>query len=647
VAFLVLGGDPENPAAWSQIGYLLAYPFWYLALWHLRQPVLATSRRKQLETIAIELGALLMLGTVVASILWHPPLPIAENAAQLVPALLDVLLLAAFYGAVRRSKWSGRSALPWLGYAFATMAVTDQLVTYLVVRGHYLVVFPIALSYVLAMALIAIGAQRPLRVAEAQSSVRTTATSMAVVGLALVGVASVVAPVGFRPFIWAVGAWLAWRTLALIGDRESSDADVLTGFLEPRAFERHLGGVIQNSSADRRSVLIAIDLTSFGPWNARHGYAAGDALVERTTTALEAHGPSSATWGRVGQDRFAFTVAASDERDDRALAERLRREAAMAAGVLDARAAIVLTPVDASNAAEALEAADEALRAAREAERPVVAYTRGELDGLMVTPGSASRAQRRTRIQEVIDSEESITPFLQPIIGLGDLKIHGFEALARFHAEPQQGPDKWIAEATQLGLGIDLEVECLRRSLRRLDALPDRTYLSLNASPDVVMSDSLVELFSDQDMRRLVIEVTEHERVKNYPRLASRLALLRGRGARIAIDDTGAGHASLSHLIELRPDFIKLDRGLVQGLDTDPGKHALVRNMLRLAGDLGAKMVAEGIETESELATLRNLDVPFGQGYLLGRPTSDVDGHVEKLGVVAPASAGSPSRELA
>ena len=90
--------------------------------------------------------------------------------------------------------------------------------------------------------------------------------------------------------------------------------------------------------------------------------------------------------------------------------------------------------------------------------------------------------------------------------------------------------------------------------------------------------------------------------------------------ALIAIDDTGAGHASLNHLIELKPDFIKLDRALVTGLDLDAGKHALVRNMSRLAEDLGAELVAEGIETEGELWALRELGVPLGQGYFLGRP---------------------------
>lgn len=645
LAFLLLGGDPANPEAWSQAGYLLAYPFWYGALWHLRQPVLAGSRSKRLETIAIEAGALLILGTVIASVLWHDRLPASQNVAQLIPALLDVLLLAAFSGAVRRSSWSRRTALTWFGYAFVVLAGVDQLVTYLVTREHFGAVLPISgVGYVLAMALLAVAARYPLRVAEAQSSVRTTSGVMAVLGLALVGVASVSAPGELRLAIWMVGALLAWRTLALIGDRDTYDSDVLTGFLEPRAFERHLGGVIQHASADRPSVLIAVELNGFESWNARNGYAAGDALVEHTTKALETNGPSSAIWGRIGPDRFALTVTASDDdTDDRALAEHLRREAALAADVLGARAGLVVLPVDAANAAEAVEAADEALRAAAEANRPVVAYTNGELDGLTVTPGSASRAQRRARIHEVMATADAISVVLQPIVRLEDMKTCGFEALARFHVQPRQGPDRWIIEATQLGLGVDLEIECLRRAWPRLDDLPEGTYLSVNASPDAIMSDELMALLDDKQLDQVVIEVTEHDRVSNYPRLASRLAALRRQGACIAIDDTGAGHASLSHVIELRPEYIKLDRGLVQGLDRDSGKYALVRNMLGLASDLGARMIAEGIETDGELAALRSLGVPFGQGYLLGRPAVDITIDRTKLDVVAvPAVGGLP-----
>jgi predicted signal transduction protein with EAL and GGDEF domain len=639
LTFLATGGDFANPAAWSQIGYLLAYPFWYVALWRLRQPVLAPSRRSQIETLAVEAGALLMLGAVVGSILWHPDLPASENIAQLVPALLDLLLLAAFYGAVRRSRWTGLTALSWIGYAFLVLAATDQLVTYFVTREHHFLALAAAMGYIGAMALMAIAAGRPLRVVEARSSVRPT--TIAVIGLSAAGVASVVAPPDLRPVIWAVGVLLAWRTLVLVGDQEIVDTDVLTGFLDRRAFERHLGGVIQSSSPDRRSLLIGVDMSGFGAWNARNGYSAGDALIERVSQAVESAGPEAASWGRLGPDRFALTAPVSNDRGDRALCELLRSEAALAAGELDARAGLVVVPDDSSSSAEALAALDEALSAAGESSQNVVAYARGELDGLMTTPRSASLSQRRERIQETIASPEAIRCVLQPIVGLDDRRIRGFEALSRFTGEPRRGPDKWIAEATQVGLGVDLEIECLRRGGTRLGELPDGTYLSLNASPDAILSDAMLEMLGDRPLDRVVIEITEHEQVSNYPRLASRLAALRGRGARTAIDDTGAGHASLNHLIELRPDYIKLDRAFVRGLDSDAGKKALVRNMLRLARDLGAELIAEGIETEAELAALNDLDVPLGQGYLLGRPAAHIDERVERLGV-----AEAPDEEL-
>ena len=633
VVFLSLGGGPDEPSAWSQAGYLLAYPFWYRALWLLRQPVLASSRLSRLETIGVEFSALVLFGVVIASVLWHPPLPITQNIAQLVPAMLDLLLLVAFYGAVRRSPMGTTTALPLLGYAFAGLAVTDQIVTYLVTREHLLGALAASMGYVAVMAVMMLAAHRPMRVAHAQRSAAPLASYVAVIGLGLVGVATVVAPAGFRWAIWIVGAFLAWRLIVQVGARESSDIDLVTGLLEPRAFERHLGGVLQHASGERPSLLIAIDLVEFGPWNARNGYTAGDALLARTAKAIEGRGPADAVWGRIGQDQFAITAIASDERDNRALAERLRSEAVHGAGELEARAGIVVLPVDASSAQEALEGAREALTAAQEADRKVVAYTQGELDGLTATPGSASRANRRTRIQEIIAANEAIVPFVQPIVGLDDLRIRGFEALSRFQVEPKRGPDQWIAEATQLGLGVDLEMECLTRAITRLYDAPPGVYLSINASPDTLLSDEMVDFMESNALDRFVIEVTEHERVKNYPRLAARLAALRGRGAKIAIDDTGAGHSSLSHLIELRPDYIKLDRSLVQGLDSDSGKHALVRNMLRLADDLGAKMVAEGIETERELAVLKDLGVPFGQGYHLGRPSKEIDDHVEQLGV--------------
>lgn len=625
MVYVLTGGDPLKPAAWSQLGFLAAYLPWYRALWRLRQPTLVTSRARQLETLAIEIASLVILGLIVASLLWNSSWPVAQNVAQLIPPMFDVLLLAIFYGAVRRGNLTSSSALTWLGYAFATLAVSDVLVTHFVNQGQLTLVGLMTMGHMTSMLLIATAARRPLRVAEAQNRIRSSIGVVAVGGLALAGLALQVAPGPLRPVVLAAGVFLAWRALSILSERSNSDTDLLTGFLEPTTFARHLGGVVQQATEDRPALLVVVDIDGFGAWNARNGYNAGDILLVEVAKALESAGPDAVQWGRLKADRFALTTASRGMRDDRALAEHLRNAAANAATPLSVRAAIVQPPHDVQSAAEALDAADEALRAGSVAKRTVVAYAAGAMDGISTTPGNASLANRRQRVQEIIAAEDSITIFLQPVMHIRDLTVHGYEALSRFHAQPPLRPDQWIAEATALGLGVDLDVSCARRGWRRYGDLPEGASLSINVSPEAIVSDLFTEAFADRDLTGIIFEVTEHERVHNYPRLAARLATLRGRGARIAIDDTGSGHASLNHLIELKPDFVKLDRQLVTGLDLDPGKHALVRSMLHLADDLGADLVAEGIETDGELWALRELGVPLGQGYLLGRPAPTIE----------------------
>jgi EAL domain-containing protein (putative c-di-GMP-specific phosphodiesterase class I) len=115
----------------------------------------------------------------------------------------------------------------------------------------------------------------------------------------------------------------------------------------------------------------------------------------------------------------------------------------------------------------------------------------------------------------------------------------------------------------------------------------------------------------------VICEITEHVAIEDYP--AIRSALERLAGIRVAVDDAGAGFASFRHILELRPSFVKLDRSLVAGIDGDPVRQALIAGMRHFALAAGCFLVAEGIETEAELATLRELEVPLGQGYLLGR----------------------------
>jgi EAL domain-containing protein (putative c-di-GMP-specific phosphodiesterase class I)/GGDEF domain-containing protein len=621
-AFLATGGDVRNPAAWSQIGFLAAYPFWYRALWLLRQPAIGESRATRIETWLIEASVFLMLGVITVAALWYPDAAAERNVALLLPVVLDLLLLASLYNAVRRSAITHRAASVWFAYAFAALAVTDAVVTYLVSRQP-LAAGSATVGYGIAMGFLACAARRPLRVTEAQAVLGPSKTLLAALGLALCGPASALAHAAVRPAIWAAAGLLFWRLWALLRAHGQSETDPMSGFLEPRAFSRHLAGVLQAATTARPALMIAVDLDGFGRWNAQVGYGEGDAMLAATAERLEATGLVGGTWARLGPDRFVWVGAGHDAESHRALAEEARAAAAANPEGIGARAAFVVLPDDAATAANAVAAAEEALAAARNAGRRVVAFDHGRLDGIDYSAGyTASLAQRRAAILELLHTPETIDTVFQPIVSLDDGRTVGYEALSRFRAQPQRPPDRWIAEAHAVGLGLEIEIECVRRARRRGAHIPGGAYMSVNMSPDAILTPEMEEALGEGPLDGLVIEITEHDAVSDYARLAARLADYRGRGARVAIDDTGAGHASMRHVTQLAPDYIKLDRSLIQDLHLDHAKRALVRSMVTLERELGAGVVAEGIESTEELRALRELGVPLGQGFLLGRPAA-------------------------
>jgi EAL domain-containing protein (putative c-di-GMP-specific phosphodiesterase class I) len=226
---------------------------------------------------------------------------------------------------------------------------------------------------------------------------------------------------------------------------------------------------------------------------------------------------------------------------------------------------------------------------------------------------------RRTRIRRMREavSGEGLTMVFQPIFKLGEGNIVGVEALARFDSEPRQSPNEWFAEAHALGLGLDLELAAVRAALERLNDLPVDAFLSMNFSPEVASTPEFLATLEGTPGDRIVIELTEHAPIGDYRVLSAALAELRSRGVRFAIDDAGAGYASLKHILQLSPDFIKLDISLTQGIDIDTKQRALAKALIAFASETGAVIVAEGIENRKELDALRELGVAYGQGYFL------------------------------
>ncbi len=218
-------------------------------------------------------------------------------------------------------------------------------------------------------------------------------------------------------------------------------------------------------------------------------------------------------------------------------------------------------------------------------------------------------------------AQHAVDIALQPIVSLSTQRLTGVEALARFR--DGRGPDVWFREARESGLTVALDRLCFEAALDRLAEVPPTAYLSVNASPDLLLDPSFPLVVPDRaDLRRVVVEITEHHQVQDYDRLRAVLGPLRERGLRIAVDDTGAGYASMTHILRLRPDIIKLDRELLTDLELEPARRSLITALVLLALDLDADVTAEGVETATQLATLATLGADSAQGFLLARPST-------------------------
>jgi EAL domain-containing protein (putative c-di-GMP-specific phosphodiesterase class I)/DNA-binding NarL/FixJ family response regulator len=229
------------------------------------------------------------------------------------------------------------------------------------------------------------------------------------------------------------------------------------------------------------------------------------------------------------------------------------------------------------------------------------------------------RISKRARIRGVMERGELDIVF-QPIVALDTREVVGYEALSRIAAEPRRGPDAWFAEAHEVGLGPELEMWAIRKACERSRALAEGAFMAVNVSPVTAERPDLLALLADCEVDHVVLEVTEHARVEDYPRFRVAIARVRELGASLAVDDAGAGFASLRHILELDAELIKLDGSLTRSLEADPRRRSLASALIEFGRESGASVLAEHIESELQLAELRRLGVRYGQGYHLGRP---------------------------
>ena len=391
--------------------------------------------------------------------------------------------------------------------------------------------------------------------------------------------------------------------------------DSLTGLRNHRGFHQALRSELGRAASGRGTVaLVVLDLDDFKTINERQGHPFGDGVLQRVGEELRKTIRKGDIAARTGGEEFALILPNSDAAEAQEVSERIRTSIAQLAPEgweLTCSAGVAVHPADAQDANSLLQLAEGALYWAKRSGKSRT--RRFDPDHVRLS----GDAPQRSEIERIL-RHNAVEPVFQPVASLTTGRLLGYEALSRFPDSPGRPPSTWFAQANACGLGPQLEAAAIQAALE-VPGRPPGTYLAINVSPSALSTDVIRSVLTD-DLSDLVIELTEHEVYVGDSLLADSLADLRERGARIAIDDAGAGYAGLKQVMWVRPDIVKLDLDLTRGIHSDPVRMALVESLVRFARRVGAIVWAEGIENHDDIEVLANLDVPWGQGYALGRP---------------------------
>ena len=230
--------------------------------------------------------------------------------------------------------------------------------------------------------------------------------------------------------------------------------------------------------------------------------------------------------------------------------------------------------------------------------------------------------EQADRIHEMVHSDDFKMAF-QPIFKLDDLSVFGYEALLRPGGNaPSDKPGVLMDMAKRLGISRELDLVCIEKALETTP--PNTPRLFVNIETDTVAHpDSLLKVvaLAERFKQPLVLEITERGTVANLNILAGPCEILRKRKVSLAVDDVGSGYASMERVLSIRPQFLKIAMSITRSVDADTIRRVMAESILYMSERIGAAVIAEGIETEKELAILKRVGVKLGQGYYLSPPT--------------------------
>jgi len=418
--------------------------------------------------------------------------------------------------------------------------------------------------------------------------------------------------------------------------REAALRDSLTGLGNHRAFQEAVARMVEGARRYGTGFsLVLIDIDEFKRINDTRGHAVGDQLLEEVGLLITETIRTTDAAFRIGGDEFALLLPHTDAEGALLLARRL-----LARGLDDrARggyrapisfsAGVTACPEFGNTRLELTAQADAALYRGKRTGRTVVTIYDPAKDHGHVDEGM--RAELSSAITAVIESGK-LTPVYQPIVTLATGQVTGYEGLVRVPKESTFAHAGAMFDAAEIaGRVHDLDRAALDTVLRGAADLHEGVSLSVNMSPRTLESPEFSSTAFLAILRRygispdrIVLEMTEREAIRDPERLRTVLLGIQDAGVRLAADDVGAGNAGLRLLSQFRFDVVKIDLSLVQRGTNDQG-NSVLRSIVEVAERMGARTVAEGIETSSQLRTARHLGITGGQGYLLGRPGPDRD----------------------
>ena len=422
------------------------------------------------------------------------------------------------------------------------------------------------------------------------------------------------------------------RVLGLAEIERHANTDPLTGAASRFHFMNTLNAITRNING--ACVLFTVDLDQFKEVNDMLGHGAGDAVLKTVAARLKSTAGASATVARLGGDEFAVLMSGTSATMQADIISagivRAMRQPIDVEGhntVIGASVGVALFPAHAANSEELLNHADVALYHAK---------TNGKSKACIFDHAMKRRLQQRRALEEELREAipaDTLELFYQPIVETPTAKLHGFEALMRWN-HPRRGflpPSEFIGVAEDAGLMTELGNWAIRRACHQAAAMPAHITVAVNVSPSQFRSAGIVDQVKSAlrdtglEASRLTLELTENVLMSSETVAARVMERLIDLGVKMALDDFGTGYSSLSYLQRFAFAKVKIDRSFVAGLETKPANVAIIRAIIRLAGDLGMDVVAEGVETETQAELLRAEGCGFLQGFLFGKPMTYVD----------------------